>query len=370
MLKQLLEKSPLGTLPSLRSAEYLKKVAALTAICAEHRQLEQVTYKKPAPYASLQGIEKLSTEIADHLGLGCFSEGDFRLACKLREQSLVEKPARLIDGINLHEYSVPLLSMTEHSRFNGHRILHLSDIHLHANDDWMVKRLQSIAETLPTLKIDTIAITGDLADNSPTDISPKAISALAAIARQASNVFFTPGNHDYNAGIESVITSVRAAGITVLIDEHLTLEDQGDRLQFVGLDDAYHRLSEDPNFFNEPCLTSKHLDADSPTIVLAHSIDSLCAADSPIADLVLSGHTHGLMFKGVPYASLFLEHHFGQKLLYHHNKQGSGIKALSPRTISVVSNGLVDRYRHGFLKTHPFVQSAEAIILELRPYKD
>ncbi len=357
-------------LPTLPTESFLSTVTLLAALCCCHRNEIRKVKDKPRKFACLKGLKKIDPELKSKWRLTDYTKGDFKSACKFRKSSISERPARVVGEVNLHEYVAPLLNLSRESQFNGCRILHLSDIHLQFKDRRSLNQLVAIARELPKLNIDFLAITGDLVDGKKSDLGDEGLAALRLLRHNVPRAFFVAGNHDYDAGIDHVIETVKRAKIEVLINQHVILEKGSDRLEIIGLDDVYHQIRKDAHFFKKGNISVNSLVEDHPTVVLAHSIDSLSDADYPALDLVFSGHTHGLMLKGLPFRKEYLKFHPGEKLLYDHNNQHSGWKALTPRTLSFVSNGFTDAHRRGIKKGHPFIQASEATIIELRSYQE
>lgn len=357
-------------LPPLPSEEYLRNVTMLAALCCCYREQIRKVDLHPRKYASLKGLKRIDLAIKNEWKVAEYTKKDFKKAAKFRAATVMERPACSVGEVNLHEFVTPCLTIRKDSQFNGHRILHLSDIHLQAGNPRTLQHLQAVADELPKLNIDLLAITGDLADSQKNDVGDQAVAVLQQLRQAVPEAYFVCGNHDYDSGAEHVIAQVERAGIRVLKNEHLLLGQGDDRLRVIGLDDVYHQKRTNLDFFKQGSLKKELLEEDYPTLVLAHSIDSLCDADYPVVDLVLSGHTHGLLFKGLPGRKEWLKFNPGQRLLYDHNDQHSGWGALSPRTLSFVSNGFTDAHRRGIKKAHPFVQASEATIIELRSYQE
>ncbi len=158
-------------------------------------------------------------------------------------------------------------------------IAHLTDQH--------VGRVTPMAAQLAATELvnaaepDLVVITGDFVCHSQ-----QYLDALAeVIGRFDAPVVGVLGNHDYWAGAGEVAHMLRFAGMEVLRNQHTTVTLGSDRLQIVGLDDAYtghHDLEK----------AVKGLRPDLPTLGLSHiaeEADGMWAAGVP---LVLSGHTH------------------------------------------------------------------------------
>ncbi|MCB9727964.1 MAG: metallophosphoesterase family protein [Deltaproteobacteria bacterium] len=98
-------------------------------------------------------------------------------------------------------------------------------------------------------------------------------------------VYGVLGNHDHWCGADEVRRALARAGVEVLDNAHTMVEVRGQRLQLVGLDDAYTGHAD-----RDKAL--RGLRRDLPSLGLSHiaeEADALWAAGVP---LVLSGHTH------------------------------------------------------------------------------
>jgi predicted MPP superfamily phosphohydrolase len=175
-------------------------------------------------------------------------------------------------------------------RFAGHdaytgqlshlRIAHLTDFHVGRVTPM---RVQMEAVRRANLeRPDLVVCTGDFVCHS-TRYLDELTSVIAAFEAPVVCVL---GNHDYWSGANEVRWALRRAGALVLSNQNTVLELRGQRLQLLGLDDAYtgHANRED---------ALRGLRPDLPTLALSHiaeEADALWARGIP---LVLSGHTHG-----------------------------------------------------------------------------
>jgi len=130
-------------------------------------------------------------------------------------------------------------------------------------------------------KPDLIAITGDFVCHSQLYLD-QLIEVLSELDAPA---FAVLGNHDHWSGTDEVHWALRRAGIEVLTNQHTIIELHHQRLQVVGVDDAYTGHSDVRK-------ATRGLRADLPVLGLSHiaeQADKLWARHVP---LVLSGHTH------------------------------------------------------------------------------
>jgi predicted MPP superfamily phosphohydrolase len=128
---------------------------------------------------------------------------------------------------------------------------------------------------------DLVVITGDFVCHSQLYLD----QLSEVIAGFDAPVVCVLGNHDYWSGANEVRWALRRGGAEVLDNRHTTLTLRGQRLQLVGLDDAYtgHARYRD---------AVKGLRRDLPTLGLSHIAEEADALWEYGVPLVLSGHTH------------------------------------------------------------------------------
>jgi predicted MPP superfamily phosphohydrolase len=128
---------------------------------------------------------------------------------------------------------------------------------------------------------DLVVITGDFVCHSQRylDELTMVVSAFRA------PVLAVLGNHDYWSGAEGVRWALERAGAAILDNAHTVLEFGPQRLQVLGLDDAYTSHAD-----RERAL--KGLRKDIPTLGLSHIAEEADALWARGVPLVLSGHTH------------------------------------------------------------------------------
>ena len=161
----------------------------------------------------------------------------------------------------------------------GLRIAHLTDLHVGRVTPLQVQF--EAAERTNAAEPDAVMITGDFVNHSQLHLDE-----LSEVMRAyRAPVFAVLGNHDHWSGADSVRAALRRSGVEVLDNAHTSIELRHQRLQVVGLDDAYTGHA-------DIAKATKGLRADLPTIGLSHigeEADALWAQGVP---LVLSGHTH------------------------------------------------------------------------------
>jgi uncharacterized protein len=180
-------------------------------------------------------------------------------------------------GIALRRFAGPAPYRKQVSHL---RIAHLTDLHVGRITPFEVQR--TAAEVTNAQHPDLILISGDFVCHSQLYLEQ-----LAEVIRlYKAPVVAVLGNHDYWSGADEVRQALERGGAEVLRNRNTTLTLRGERLQVVGLDDAYtgHARRDE---------AVKGLRRDLPSIALSHiaeEADGLWRYGIP---LVLSGHTHG-----------------------------------------------------------------------------
>ncbi len=192
--------------------------------------------------------------------------------------------------------------------FDGYRIAQVSDLHNAEMGKDNQKLLSVLAETDP----DLIVITGDLIDSSHTDIDMALHFVCEAV--KLAPCYYVPGNHEAWVAQDTyhqLENGLKEAGVTVLRQEALQIQCQGQAIAIGGVDDpAFHPAAADLPFVSgrdsyasaHGPLSPEAFDGllhskDTFTILLSHRpeyFDSYVAAD---IDLVFTGHAHGGQFR-------------------------------------------------------------------------
>lgn len=163
--------------------------------------------------------------------------------------------------------------------FDGYRIAHVSDLH---NSDLWEETIDRLKEADP----DIICITGDLVDAKHTD-AEKAL-AFAAEAVKLAPCYYIPGNHEYNIGetvFRDLADGLTALGVTVLLDEEVLLQSDGDTIALVG------------RGWSDGEDVASLSDFDGYRLLLSHYPEDFSEYVKAGYDLVLSGHAHGGQFR-------------------------------------------------------------------------
>ena len=188
--------------------------------------------------------------------------------------------------------------------FDGFTITQLSDIHIGSFDN--KDEVERGLKMATNLKSDIIVFTGDLVNNVASEAEPW-ISSFQLL-KAPLGVFSILGNHDYGdyvqweskemkmANLELLKKHHAASGFRLLLNEHVILEKDGQRIALVGLENwgappfpQYGNLNKATNF----------LEPDIFKVLLSHDPShwDLEAKSHPSnISLSLAGHTHGMQF--------------------------------------------------------------------------
>ncbi|MBI2393927.1 MAG: metallophosphoesterase [Deltaproteobacteria bacterium] len=188
-----------------------------------------------------------------------------------------QSPAALA-GIQLRRFAGPSAFVEQLDHL---RIAHLTDLHVGRVTPL---RVQHAAVDLTNAQTpDLVVITGDFVCHSTKylDELTELISRLVAKAP----VMCVMGNHDYWSGAEEVRWALRRAGAEILDNANTVFSVRHQRLQVVGLDDAYTGHA-------SRARALAGLRRDLPTIGLSHIAEEADALWRHGVSLVLAGHTH------------------------------------------------------------------------------
>lgn len=170
---------------------------------------------------------------------------------------------------------------------DGYVIAQVSD--LHAGTYVGERDLEQGFERVRAAKPDLVVVTGDMVDFDPA-YAPLVARKLADLAPR-DGVFACLGNHDYYAGRDRVLASLRAAGITPLVNQGTVVRPRdGGGFALLGVDDRWggRYASPGPRLDDALSMVPDAL----PRILLSHQPVTVDRWAGKVA-LQLSGHTHG-----------------------------------------------------------------------------
>ncbi len=182
---------------------------------------------------------------------------------------------------------VPIEGLPE--GLEGFTLAQLTDLHVGPT----IKRdfVSSVVERVLSLSPDAVALTGDFVDGSVAELSEH-VAPLAGL-RARHGVFYVTGNHEYYAGAEAWLEHFASLGLRTLVNEHVVVEHEGERLVIAGVCD-YSAGSFVPQHKSSPSAALRGAPDHVPRVLLAHQPRSAPAVrEAGGVDLMLSGHTHG-----------------------------------------------------------------------------
>lgn len=173
--------------------------------------------------------------------------------------------------------------------FDGCRFVVLGDLHA----TYFGEKNRDLLEAVRAQEPEYIFLVGDLLDafrDIPQGYAGETAAGLAAIAP----TYYVTGNHEWALGdVPELKKDLAAQGVTVLSNEFVTLERNGDRAVLAGVDDPNgYADQKSPEALAEEIRAAYGEDAF--WMLLAHRNNYFPERYSLLgADLVISGHGHG-----------------------------------------------------------------------------
>ncbi|MFM7015034.1 MAG: metallophosphoesterase [Bacteroidota bacterium] len=189
--------------------------------------------------------------------------------------------------------------------FHGYKMVQISDIH--SGSFVSQEPLNRAVGIINGLNPDIILFTGDLVNNRNDEV----IEHKPALSKLKSKhgVISILGNHDYGdyvlwesdaakkQNLQSLINHHKEMGWDILLDEHRILENNGDKISLIGVQNWSTHLRF-PKYGSMKKATKDIAYADF-NILLSHDPSHWrgeIISDYPKVDLMLAGHTHGFQF--------------------------------------------------------------------------
>ncbi len=191
---------------------------------------------------------------------------------------------RLLRGSELHSPGRTVLRRfrgpaVHRAQLDHLRIVHLTDLHVGRVTPWRVQ--QGAVALANQAEPDLVVITGDFVCHSQDWLD----QLTAVVGAFRAPVLTVLGNHDHWAGSAEVRWALRRGGAEVLDNAFTTIELKHERLQVVGIDDAYTGHSDIRK-------ATRGLRRDLPSLGLSHIAEEADELWDHGIPLVLSGHTH------------------------------------------------------------------------------
>lgn len=194
-------------------------------------------------------------------------------------------------ALEVTEYSVSSPEIPQ--GFDGFRIAQISDLHNTTFGEENTDLLKMLRQTQP----DIIVITGDLIDSYHTDVA-----AALAFVREAVTIapcYYVTGNHESRieafADMEKRLSEI---GVAVLRNDRCLLEENGDNILLMGVDDcAFYPTNNGNAQVRAMEAEIVRMQSEEYTILLSHRPELAVVYDRYDVELVLCGHAHGGQFR-------------------------------------------------------------------------
>ena len=180
--------------------------------------------------------------------------------------------------------------------FSGFRIAQVSDLHNAEFGKNNAELLKLLSESRP----DIIVITGDLIDANHTDVGIALGFAQESV--RIAPTYYVTGNHEVaSQQYDTLKAGLEEAGVIVLEDEAISLEQGGETISLIGLADPDFTVKGEM-FGEAPVMVSAKLknlnDGEGKyTIMLSHRSELFETYVNCGIDLVFAGHAHGGQFR-------------------------------------------------------------------------
>ncbi len=194
---------------------------------------------------------------------------------------------------------IPIGSANLPAAFHGLRVVQISDMHLGSyGEDLSI--VQNGIDLINAEAPDLILFTGDLV-NDYADEAERFVPVLAGLNARLGK-FSILGNHDYSdyvqwedpagkvANLEKLKSIHKAMGFRLMLDEHLTLEQDGEKIGLLGVQNWGKRFQQ----YGDLGKTMRGTEQLPYRILMSHDPTHWEEQVRGTGiDLTLSGHTHG-----------------------------------------------------------------------------
>lgn len=161
------------------------------------------------------------------------------------------------------------------------KIVAASDIHL--GNIIRRDRVEKYVAQINAQNPDIILLAGDVIDRNIRPVEEQRMDQILRKLKAKYGVYAVLGNHEYYGGVDKSLRFLKRAGINVLRDQALTIDN---RFVLIGRDD---RTNPNRRSIEELLAgADKHL----PLVLLDHQPHHLSEAQQNNIDLQISGHTH------------------------------------------------------------------------------
>lgn len=189
------------------------------------------------------------------------------------------------------------------NKFNGFKILHLSDLHSKSFGNKNDKLIEKICEINPNI----IVMTGDMVNCNDTNFDN--FFELVKVLSKKYEIYYIVGNHEQNmkkVDKSVIIDFLESNGVKVLDNEKVEIKINDEKINLFGSWcnlKYYSAKSEDGEEYKftkevmEKIMENAPINQEEYNILLAHNPNFIESYASWGADLTLSGHIHGGMVR-------------------------------------------------------------------------
>lgn len=167
------------------------------------------------------------------------------------------------------------------------RIVLISDLHNRIFGENQKDLIDTIKKQTP----DIIVLDGDIVNNY------NSMDGAKMLLKGIENLcpcYFVSGNHEFSQGkIEVIKQLFRDHGVIILAGNFKAVTIKGQRINMCGVDDPNIGLQT----FNKQLEALQGLDSKTYSILLSHRPEIAAECKNNSFDLILSGHTHGGMWR-------------------------------------------------------------------------
>lgn len=170
-------------------------------------------------------------------------------------------------------------------KLDGFTIAQVSDMHVGV-EGWGPERLEEAAEVLRCEDPDIVVNTGDFVEGEPPFHRVGEFTSRLTLPGENRN-YAVLGNHDYfldHDAVDTLKKELNHVGIRVLENEVICLRPEDGGITLAGL------THEAPGWH---AAVGELMRSSWPRVVLLHIPDRARELPAEVADLILSGHTHG-----------------------------------------------------------------------------
>ncbi len=177
-----------------------------------------------------------------------------------------------------------------HYKFKGScnvKIAHITDLHGCRYGD----NMQTLVDAIESEQPDIIVYTGDIFDD---DVPYKNSRIFMERTTQYPS-FYVNGNHEfYSRDLDTIYGIIEENKVTILNDETVSLDINGDKLNISGIEDPMSRKN-----LNDQ-LSALDVEEDAYNVLLSHRPENINTYLTKDFDLILCGHAHGGQWR-IPY---------------------------------------------------------------------